>query len=142
MIMCGGSNSSTTTTHTVQYIQSTPTPLPTIVPAKKPITLPTKIHTTTPTKTPISTTTPTSSPAEAPTNTPTPEPTKSEEISPTIQPQVLGETDTKKPTEPVKTSDTIIGLSFLGLIGFGVCKIFIKIKNKTKDFLKRKKLIN
>ena len=55
--------------------------------------------------------------------------TKTEEISPTNQPQVLGETDNKKPTEPPKTSDTILGFSILGLFGFGIYKLFIKIKN-------------
>lgn len=135
MVMCGGSSSSTTTT--VKTVQSTSTPRPTIVPTRIPTKVPTKTPTVIPTKTP--TPTPTLSPTETPTLTPTIEPTKTEEISPTStpQPQILGETDTKKPTEPVKTSDTILGFSILGLIGFGVYKLFVKIKNKIKKILSK-----
>ena len=73
-------------------------------------------------------------------DTPTPEPIKTEEISPTstLQPQVLGETDSKKTTEPAKISDVLLGFSFLLLIGFGVYKLFTKIKNKIKDYFNRK----
>lgn len=108
--------------------QPTSTPRPTATPTKKP--------TLAPTKTPTSINTPTL----IITNTPTLEPTNIEEISPTStpQPQVLGETDTNKPTEPVKTSDTILGFSILGLICFGVYKLFIKVKNKIKDYFDKK----
>jgi hypothetical protein len=109
-------------------VQTTSTPRPTVVPTKKPTSIPTKIPTPTNTPTPIIT------------NTPIPEATKIEEISPTSTPQaqVLGETDTKKPTEPIKTSDTILGFSILGLIGFGIYKLFVKTKNKIKDYFNKK----
>jgi hypothetical protein len=107
-------------------IQPTSTPRPTAIPTKKP--------TLTPTNTPSPTNTPTLYPTEIPIS----EPTQTEEIYPTNQPQVLGETDTQKPTEPVKTSDTILGFSILGLIGFGIYKLFVKIKNKIKDYFNKK----
>lgn len=116
-----------TTVKTV--VQPTSTPRPTAVPTKKPTSTPTKIPT--PTNTPISIIT----------NTPTPEPTKIEEISPTStpQPQILGETNTvKKPTEPAKTSDVVLGFSILGLIAFGIYKLFVKTKNKIKDYFGKK----
>lgn len=122
------------TVQTVHIVQPTSTPRPTATPTKKPTSTPTKILT--PTNTPISTATPTIYPTE----TPTLEPTESEEISPTStsQPQILGETDTSKPTEPPKTSDIILGFSILGLIGFGIYKLFVKIKNKIKDYFSKK----
>jgi len=95
-------------------IQPTSVPKPTIIPTKKPTLVPTKV------------------------STPTPKPTTIEEISPTTQPPVLNETDIKKPTEPTKTSDTILGFSILGLIGFGVYKLFIKIRNKIKEIFSKK----
>jgi len=104
----------------------TSTPRPTVIPTKKPTLVPTKIPTTTNTPTPTIN------------NTLTPKPTKIEEISPTTQPQVLSETDTKKSTEPLKTSYYIIFFSILGLFGFGIYKLIIKIKDKTKDFLNKK----
>lgn len=131
MVMCGGSSGSTIT---VKTVQSTSTPRPTSVPKKVPTVVPTKTPTVILTTTPILTPTSTLSP----TLTPITEPTKTEEISPTSipQPQVLGENITKS-TKPLKTSDYIIGFSFLGLIGFGIYKLIIKIKNKIKNFLKK-----
>lgn len=132
---CDGSSLSSTcapyypSCNSVQIItQPTSTPRPTVIPTKKPTLIPTKIPTPTNTSTPIIT------------NIPTLEPTKIENISltSTPQPQILGETDTKKPTEPPKTSDTILGLSFLGLAGFGIYKLFVKIKNKIKDYFNKK----
>ena len=134
---CDGSSLSATcapyypscgSTTTVKTVQPTSVPRPTVVPTKKPTLTPTKIPTPTNTPTPIIT------------NTPTLEPTKIEETYPTLiaKPQILGETDTKKPTEPVKASDTILGLSFLGLIGFGIYKLFVKIKNKLKKVFRKK----
>lgn len=134
MIMCGGSSPGSAAT--VQIIQPTSTPKPTLIPTKRPTVISTKTPTTIPTNTPTSI--PTLSPTETPVSTPTIEPTKTEEISPTNQPQVLGETDNKKPTEPPKTSDTILGFSILGLFGFGIYKLFIKIKNKIKELFKKK----
>lgn len=112
----------------VETVQPTSTPRPTAIPTKKPTSTPTKIPAPTNTPTPIIT------------NTSTLEPTKTEEISPTatIQPQILGETDTKKSMEPPKTSDTLIGLLFLGLISFGVYKLFVKIKDKIKEYFNKK----
>lgn len=124
MVMCGGSSASSNTT--IQTIQPTSTPRPTSVPTR----VPTKIPTVIPTNTPAPTLTPTLSPTETPTLTPTTESTKTEEISPTIQPQVLGETNTKKPSEPTKASGFIIFFFILGLIGFGIYKLVVKIKNK------------
>jgi hypothetical protein len=132
---CDGSSLSATcapyypscgSTTTVKTVQPTSTPRPTSVPTKVPTTVPTKTPTTIPTSTP----TPTVYPTETPILTPTIEPTKTEEISPTSQPQVLGETNDKKSTEPATASDFIIFFSVLGLIGFGIYKLFIKIKNK------------
>jgi len=130
---CDGSSLSSTcapyypSCNSVQVVtQPTSTPRPTVIPTKKPTSIPTNIPTPTNTSTPIIT------------NTPTPESTQTEEISPTPQPQVLGETDTKKPAEPPKTSDTILGFSILGLIGFGVYKLFVKIKNKLKKVFTKK----
>lgn len=112
----------------IETVQPTSTPRPTIIPTKKTTLVPTKI------------TTPTNTPTPIITNTPTLEPTKIEEISPTPtpQPQILGEADTKKTTEPAKISDTILGFSILGLIGFGIYKLFVKIKNKIKDYFNKK----
>lgn len=134
---CDGSSLSATcapyypscgSTTTVKTVQPTSTPGPTAIPTKKPTLAPTKIPT------------PTNTPTTIITNTPTLEPTKIEEISPTptSQPQILGETDTSKPTEPPKTSDVVLGFSILGLIGFGIYKLFVKIKNKIKDYLSKK----
>lgn len=131
MVMCGGSSSSSTTT--VQTVQPTSTPRPILVPTR----VPTKVATVIPTNTPAPTLISTLSPTEIPILTPTIEPTKTEEISPTIQPQVLGETDAKKPTEPPKTSDYIIIFSILGLFGFGIYKLIVKIKNNFKKYLKK-----
>jgi len=113
---------------TAKTVQPTSTLRPTVIPTKKPTLVPTKISTPINTPTPIIT------------NIQTLEPTKTEEISPTptTQPQVLGETDTKKPTKPTKTSDVLLGFSFLGLISFLVYKLFVKIKNKLKEvFIKK-----
>jgi len=112
--------------------QPTSTPRPTAIPTKKPTLIPTKIPTNIPTHT--------STPTEEPTLIPNIEQTKTEEISPTLipQPQILGETDTKNSTEPPKTSDFIIFFSVLGLIGFGIYKLFIKIKNKVKELFNKK----
>lgn len=138
MVMCGGNSSSTTTITTVKTVQTISTPRPTLIPTKIPTVVPTKTPTTIPTNTPTPKLIPTSSPTETPTSIPTVEPTKTEELSPTsTQPQVLGETTTKQ-TEPVKTSDALLGLSFLGLIGFGIYKIFIKIKIKINNILNKK----
>ena len=136
MVMCGGSSSDSNTT--VQTIQPTSTPRPTSVPTKIPTIAPTKIPTAVPTNTPAPTLAPTLSPTETPTLTPSTEPTKTEEISPTIQPQVLGETDAKKPTKPPKTSDYIIFFSILGLFGFGFYKLIVKIKNKIIKIIKKR----
>ncbi|MDD2224701.1 MAG: hypothetical protein PHP97_00865 [Candidatus Shapirobacteria bacterium] len=105
----------------VETVQPTSTPIPTAIPTKKPTLTPT----------------PTNTPTPIITNTPTLEPTKTEEISPTPQPEILGET-TIKTTEPTKNSDVILGFSFLGLIGFGVYKLFVKIKNKLKEVFSKK----
>lgn len=129
------------TTTTVKTVQSVSTPRPTSVPTRVPTKVPTKTPTVIPTNTPTPTLTPKLSLTETPVSTQTVEPTKTKEISPTStpQPQVLDETDTtKKPTEPVKTSDTILGFSILGLIGFGIYKLFIKIKNKLKKVFSKK----
>ena len=117
-----------TTTTTVKTVQPTSTPKPTSVSTKTPTTIPTSTPTLTPT------------PTEALTLNPTTEPTKTEEISPTSipQPQVLGTTDTNKPTESLKTSDYIITFSVLGLLGFGTYKLFIKVKIKIKEYFNRK----
>jgi len=106
----------------VETAQPISTPIPTVIPTKKPTLAPTKIPIPTNTPTPIIT------------NTPTLKPTKTEEVSPTatIQPQILGETDTKKSMEPSKTSDYIITFSILGLFGFGIYKFFQKVKNFIK----------
>jgi len=109
----------------VETVQPTSTPIPTAIPTKKTTLAPTKIPTSTNTPTPIIT------------NTPTLEPTKTEEISPTPQPEILGET-TIKTTEPTKTSDIILGFSFLGLISFLVYKLFVKIKDKIKEYFNKK----
>ncbi len=149
MVMCGGNSTTTTTTvKTVTQPTSTPrptsTPKPTATPTTKPTPTPTKTPTNTSTQTPtptlVLTITPTLSPTETPANSPVPEePSQIEEVSPTIQPQVLGESDTNdKPIEPIKTSDTILGFSFLGLIGFGIYKLFVKTKNKIKNYFNKK----
>lgn len=127
---CHGSK----TVETVQIVQPTSAPRPTSVPTK----VPTKTPTVIPTNTPVPTLIPSLSPTATPSSTPTIEPTKTEEVTPTIQPQILGEVSTQKPSEPVKTSDTILGFSILGLIGFGIYKLFVKIKNKVKEFIKKK----
>ena len=119
---------------TIQIIQPTNTPRPTLVPTKRPTAVPTKIPTIIPTNTPTIT------PTITPTLTPTIEPIKKEEFSPTStpQPQVLGETNTK-PTEPATAKDFIIFFSILGLLGFGIYKLFIKIKNKIKKLISKYK---
>jgi hypothetical protein len=137
MVMCGSGSGSTNST--VQTVQPTSTPRPTLVPTKVPTIAPIKTPTIIPTSTLVPTLTPTSSPIETPILSPTVEPTKTEEISPTStpQPQVLGETDTKKPNEPATTKDFIIFFSILGLFGFGIYKLIVKIKNKIKKSFKK-----
>ncbi len=140
---CDGSSFSSTcapyypSCNSTQVItQPTSTPRPTATPTKKPTSTPTRIPS--PTNTPIiPTVTQTPTPTENPTNIPTPEITQSEAISPTIQPQVLGETDVKKPSEPAKASDFIIFFSILGLVSFGIYKLIVKIKNKLINFFKK-----
>ncbi|MFA7675923.1 MAG: hypothetical protein WCY28_00730, partial [Candidatus Shapirobacteria bacterium] len=133
MVMCGGSSSGSTTT--VKTVQPTSTPKPTLI-------IPTATHVPTKTPTSIPTLTPTSTPTLIPTEITTILPTETSAPTltpiPTNSPQVLGETTTK-PSEPLKTSDYIITFSVLGLVGFGIYKLFIKIKNKIKKLISKDK---